>query len=129
LFDCKLTGSVSPDHPRDVVYIRWKAIRPVSASICFGGAGFSGADSVFCPEGDEEHATIAIAAQSVRSDFQIVVIGANNNVNFSSQTQMRCLGIKLTTCEQSGVFLRRFTRKESSTLSPAAASIEKDSRN
>ena len=59
-------------------------MRPLSASLGFGGAGFAGAAGAPPPDGDEEQAAIAKAAPTVRSVFQSVVIGANNTLNFSS---------------------------------------------
>jgi len=104
-------------------------MRPLPTSLCFGGSGFAGADAVSRLEGDEEHASIAQAAQSVKTVFQIVVIGANNTFNFSSDTRMLRSGIKLTTCDQKGVPLRGFPLKESSTLSLSASSIGERFRN
>ena len=60
-------------------------MRPLSASLGFGGAGFAGADGAPPPDGDEEQSAIAKTAPTVRSVFQNVIIGANNNLNFSSQ--------------------------------------------
>ena len=102
-------------------------MRPLSASMGFGGSGFAGADAVPPPEGDDEQAIIARAAQNVRSVFQIVVIGANHTFKFSSDIQMVWPGIKLTTLSAEGLSQRRFTRKESSTLWLRMASIAKDS--